>query len=130
MKDTVPRYPPQIRFVIGNEALERFAFHGARSILTSYLVAFLVLPERDAKASFHAFLMATYLTPLVGGWLADRFFGRFRTILGFSLLSVCGYAVLALWQVPEGAVVGAAIVAAGIGGILPCVSAFVGEQLP
>jgi POT family proton-dependent oligopeptide transporter len=130
MSDAVPRYPPQIRFVIGNEALERFAFYGARSILTSYLVTHLVVPERDAKAWFHAFLMATYVTPLVGGWLADRFLGRFATILRFSILSIAGYAVLALWPAPEGFVVGAGLVAAGAGGILPCASAFVGEQLP
>jgi dipeptide/tripeptide permease len=29
-------------------------------------------------------MMATYLTPLVGGWLADRFFGRYATILWIS----------------------------------------------
>lgn len=130
MSDGSLNYPPQIRFVIGNEALERFAFYGTRSILTSYLVTFLVFPERDAKAWFHAFLMAAYLTPLVGGWLADRFWGRQATILRFSLLSIVGYGVLALWRAPEGFVVGAALVAVGAGGILPCVSAFVGEQLP
>jgi POT family proton-dependent oligopeptide transporter len=130
MSDGSLRYPPQIRFVIGNEALERFAFYGTRSILTSYLVTFLVFPERDAKAWFHAFLMAAYLTPLVGGWLADRFWGRQATILRFSLLSIAGYGVLALWRAPEGFAVGAALVAIGAGGILPCVSAFVGEQLP
>jgi len=130
MSEAVPRYPPQIRFVIANEALERFAFYGVRSILTSYLVAFLVLPERDAKAWFHAFLMATYLSPLVGGWLADRFLGRFPTILRASLLSLAGYGLLALWSGPAGFVVGAALIAVGTGGILPCASAFVGEQLP
>jgi POT family proton-dependent oligopeptide transporter len=130
MSDAGLRYPPQIRFVIGNEALERFAFYGTRSILTSYLVTFLVFPERDAKAWFHAFLMATYLTPLVGGWLADRFWGRYATILRFSMVAIAGYAVLALWRAPEGFVVGATLVAVGAGGILPCVSAFVGEQLP
>src|SRR5512138_939026 len=98
MSDAVPSYPPQVRFVIGNEALERFAFYCARSMLTSYLVTFLVFPERDAKAWFHAFLMATYVTPLVGGWLADRFLGRFPTILRASLVSICGYVVLALWR--------------------------------
>ncbi len=130
MIDAVPRYPPQVRFVIANEALERFAFYGVRSILTSYLVTFLVLPERDAKAWYHAFLMATYLTPLVGGWLADRFLGRFPTILRASILSIGGYVVLAAWRAPEGVLLGAGLVAAGAGGILPCASAFVGEQLP
>jgi len=116
--------------VIGYEALERFAFYGTRSIVTSYLATFLVFPERDAKAWYHAFLMATYLTPLLGGWLADRFWGRQATILRVSFFSIGGYLVLALWQTPAGFLTGAALVAAGAGGILPCASAFVGEQLP
>ncbi|HSN14294.1 MAG TPA: MFS transporter [Anaeromyxobacteraceae bacterium] len=130
MSDAALRYPPQIRFVIGNEALERFAFNGMRSILTSYLVTFVVLPERDAKSWFHAFMMATYLTPLVGGWLADRFLGRYATILRFSFFSIAGYLTLALWQSPAGVVLGAGLIACGAGGILPCASAFIGEQLP
>jgi POT family proton-dependent oligopeptide transporter len=130
MSDAALRYPPQIRFVIANEAFERFAFYGMRSILTSYLVTFIVLPERDAKSWFHAIMMAAYLTPLVGGWLADRFLGRYATILRFSLFSIAGYLTLALWQAPAGVVVGAGLVACGAGGILPCASAFVGEQLP
>jgi POT family proton-dependent oligopeptide transporter len=130
MSDAAPRYPPQIRFVIGSEALERFAFYGMRSVLTSYLVTFLVQPEREAKAWFHAFMMATYLTPLVGGWLADRFWGRYATILRVSFFSIAGYLTLALWQAPAGFLLGAGLVACGAGGILPSASAFVGEQLP
>lgn len=130
MSEAAPRYPPQIRFVLGTEALERFAFYGTRSIVTSYLATFLVFPERDAKAWFHAFLVASWLTPLLGGWLADRFWGRYATILRLSLVAIAGYAVLALWRAPEGFAVGAALVAVGAGGILPSVSALVGEQLP
>lgn len=130
MSEAPLRYPPEVRSVIGFQAMERFAFYGMRSIVTSYLAAFLVFPERDAKGWYHAFLMATYLTPLLGGWVADRFWGRYATILRATVFSIGGYLVLALWQSPVGFVTGAALVAAGAGGILPCASAFVGEQLP
>jgi POT family proton-dependent oligopeptide transporter len=130
MSEAETRYPPQVRYVIGYEALERFAFYGTRAIVTSYLATFLVFPERDAKGWYHAFLMATYLTPLLGGWLADRFWGRQATLLRVSIFSIAGYLALALWQTPAGFVTGAALVAAGVGGALPCASAFVGEQLP
>jgi POT family proton-dependent oligopeptide transporter len=130
MSEAPPSYPARVKFVMANEALERFAFHGARSIVTSYLATFLVFPERDAKAWYHAFLMAAHLTPLLGGWLADRFWGRRATILASSLFSVAGYLTLSLWQTSAGFVTGAALVTAGAGGIVPCASAFVGEQLP
>jgi POT family proton-dependent oligopeptide transporter len=122
------RYPPQIKFIVGNEACERFSFYGTSSILTVYMLQHLLLGERDAKATYHYFVMATYLTPLVGGWIADRLLGRYRTILWISLLYVAGHAVLAGWETRTGFAVGLALIAAGAGGIKPCVSAFVGDQ--
>jgi POT family proton-dependent oligopeptide transporter len=122
------RYPPQVKYIVGNEACERFSFYGMASILVLYMNEHLLYPERDAKAYYHLFIMATYLTPLVGGWLADRFFGRYGTILWISLAYVLGHAVLATWETRTGLLVGLGLVAAGAGGIKPCVSAFVGDQ--
>jgi len=121
-------YPPQIKYVVGNEACERFSFYGTASILALYMNEHLLYGERDAKAYYHYFVMATYLTPLVGGWIADRFLGRYRTILWISFAYVLGHAVLAFWETRAGLLVGLALVAAGAGGIKPCVSAFVGDQ--
>jgi POT family proton-dependent oligopeptide transporter len=123
------RYPPQVKYIVGSEAAERFSFYGMQSILTVYMLEHLVYPEPDAKFLYHAFTMAAYLTPLVGGWIADRFLGRYGTILWISLGYVAGHAVLAAWETRAGLLVGLALVAAGAGGIKPCVSAFVGDQL-
>lgn len=122
------RYPPQVKYIVGNEACERFSFYGMASILVLYMNEHLLYPERDAKAYYHLFIMATYLTPLVGGWIADRWLGRYGTILWISLAYVLGHAVLATWETRTGLLVGLALVAAGAGGIKPCVSAFVGDQ--
>jgi POT family proton-dependent oligopeptide transporter len=122
------RYPPVVKYIVGNEAAERFSFYGMRGLLVIYMVQYLAFPENDAKAYFHWFVMATYLTPLVGGWIADRYWGRYRTILWISFAYVFGHAVLALWETPAGLFAGLALIAAGSGGIKPCVSAFVGDQ--
>jgi POT family proton-dependent oligopeptide transporter len=122
------RYPPQVKYIVGNEACERFSFYGMASILVLYMNEHLLYPERDAKAYYHLFIMATFLTPLVGGWLADRFFGRYGTILWISFAYVVGHGVLAAWETRTGLLVGLALIAAGAGGIKPCVSAFVGDQ--
>ena len=97
------RYPPQVKYIVGNEACERFSFYGMRSILTRLHAASTCSSrERDAKAYYHYFVMANYLTPLVGGWIADRFWGRYRTILWISLGYVAGHAVLAVWETRAG----------------------------
>jgi POT family proton-dependent oligopeptide transporter len=122
------RYPPQIKFIVGNEGCERFSFYGMRSILTIYMAQYLLLPGHEAEANYHLFVMACYLTPLVGGWLADRFFGRYPVILWVSLGYVAGHAVIALFESRAGLYTGLALIAAGSGGIKPCVSAYVGDQ--
>ena len=87
-----PKFPPQIPFIIGNEACERFSFYGMRNILRPFLAAsllmYLPLAERQgaAKDVFHTFLMGVYFFPLLGGWISDRFAGKYKTIYGFSLL--------------------------------------------
>jgi POT family proton-dependent oligopeptide transporter len=129
MADAAPgRYPPQVKYIVGNEACERFSFYGMRSILVVYMTGYLVYPDVEAKAWYHAFMMLTYLTPLAGGWLADRFWGRYRTILWVSLFYVAGHATLALWETRTGFAVGLLLITVGAGGIKPCVSAFVGDQ--
>ncbi len=131
------RLPPQIPFIIGNEACERFSFYGMRNILTVFLIDWLLtnhVPGREqreaaAKAAFHLFVFGVYFTPLIGGFLADRFLGKYRTVLYLSLLYCGGHACLALFPDDRGGFyTGLALIALGSGGIKPCVSALVGDQ--
>ncbi len=122
------RYPRQIRYIVGNEGCERFSFYGMRSILTVYMAQYLLVARHEAEASYHLFVMACYLTPLAGGYVADRFLGRYRTILWLSFGYVAGNAVIALVETRAGLLAGLALIAVGSGGIKPCVSAYVGDQ--
>ena len=127
-REATERYPPQVKFIVWNEGCERFSFYGMRSILTVYMAQYLFLAGHEATANYHRFVMACYLTPLVGGWIADRFWGRYRTILWLSLGYVAGHAVIAMSDSRGGLYAGLALIAAGSGGIKPCVSAYVGDQ--
>src|SRR5437016_5787553 len=127
--------PRQIRYIIGNEGCERFSFYGMRNILTVFLVTSLLmyLPEADrasaAKDVFHTFVVGVYFFPLLGGWLADRFFGKYNTIFWLSLVYCVGQLCLALFVTNRlGFYVGLSLIALGSGGIKPCVASFVGDQ--
>jgi POT family proton-dependent oligopeptide transporter len=122
-------FPRQVPFIVTMEACERFSFYGMLSILTLYLKNELTLPADEAKTVVHLFKMAVYFLPLVGAWLADRWFGRYATILGLSVFYCIGHGVLAVFEgTRAGIYVGLALIALGAGGIKPCVSAFVGDQ--
>jgi proton-dependent oligopeptide transporter, POT family len=140
-KDPVPDpkapLPAQIPFIIGNEACERFSFYGMRNILTKFLISTMLLayvPEEEmrklaAKDVFHTFVMGVYFFPLLGGWLSDRFFGKYNTILWFSLIYCIGQGCLAYFvDDRDGFYVGLFLIALGSGGIKPLVASFVGDQ--
>lgn len=127
--------PRQIPYIIANEACERFSFYGMRSVLTPFLISTLLLflpqPERvgEAKHVFHTFVIGVYFFPLLGGWLADRYFGKYNTVLWMSLIYVAGHACLALFENNlQGFYVGLFLIAFGSGGIKPLVVSFVGDQ--
>jgi proton-dependent oligopeptide transporter, POT family len=129
------RWPPQVKYIIGNEACERFSFYGMRNILTVFLADYLLrarpMAERGphAKEIFHLFVMTVYFTPLFGGYLADRHWGKYRTIFWLSLVYSAGHALLAIFDdEPKGFYLGLFLIALGAGGIKPCVSSFVGDQ--
>lgn len=130
------RLPRQVPYIMGNEACERFSFYGMRNILVQFLVSSVILAyvpdtEREgvAKDVFHSFVIGVYFFPLLGGWLSDRFFGKYNTVLWFSLVYCAGHACLALFEDNRsGFYTGLFLIALGSGGIKPLVVSFVGDQ--
>ena len=128
-------WPPQIKYIIGNEAAERFSYYGMRSVLTLYITAALLQTKDRATGIIHLFVFVNYFMPLFGAWLSDRVWGRYKTILWVSLFYCAGHGVLALSDLFDSAgsklnclYVGLGLIAFGSGGIKPCVSAFMGDQ--
>jgi len=129
------RMPRQIPYIIANEGCERFSFYGMRNILTPFLITTLLmfLPEDmrtgEAKHVFHTFVIGVYFFPLLGGWLADRYFGKYNTVFWLSLVYCLGHACLAIFEDNvNGFYFGLFLIALGSGGIKPLVASFVGDQ--
>ena len=134
------RWPPQIKFIVGNEACERFSFYGMKGILVGYMTSQVLkggLNMSDDKATslFHLFVFANYFVPLLGAWVSDKIFGRYHTILWVSLFYCLGHGVLAMSDLFSSVAgkfnllcLGLSLIAFGAGGIKPCVSAFMGDQ--
>jgi POT family proton-dependent oligopeptide transporter len=139
-KSAVERWPRQIKFIVGNEACERFSYYGMRSILAGYITGAVLKgglgQSADASTEIiHLFVFANYFMPLLGAWLSDKIIGRYHTILWVSLFYCAGHGVLAcsdLAGTVHGKLLllytGMALIAFGSGGIKPCVSAFMGDQ--
>jgi proton-dependent oligopeptide transporter, POT family len=137
---TSDRWPPQIKYIVGNEACERFSYYGMKGILAGYITGAVLkggLGQEDDTSTtiIHAFSSVNYFMPLFGAWLSDKLIGRYHTILWVSLFYCAGHGVLACSDFAgdtHGKMVclfiGLALIAFGSGGIKPCVSAFMGDQ--
>lgn len=133
------KMPVGIPYIVVNEAAERFSFYGMKAILTTFLVSQFFNPsanpdlqqvaEAQANKQTHFFLSMAYLMPLLGGYIADRYWGKYQTILYVSIVYCIGHALLAFFDDNlTGFTLGLLLIAIGAGGIKPCVSANVGDQ--
>lgn len=133
------QFPKAIPYIVGNEAAERFSFYGMKALLTTFLVRQFFNPEGNVELSIeanaranevtHLFITLAYFTPVLGAFLADWFWGKYKTILYISLFYCAGHACLAVFEHSfNGFMAGLLLIAIGAGGIKPCVSANVGDQ--
>ncbi|HMP01889.1 MAG TPA: MFS transporter [Gemmatales bacterium] len=119
-------HPPAFYFFFWGEFAERCSYYGMRAILPLYLTGILQFSEADATALYSYFKAACYLLPLLGGYLADRYFGKYWTIVGFSIPYVIGQFLLC---VPEQMmlIVALILLAGGSGVIKPNISTLMGQ---
>ena len=122
------RMPRGIPFIVANEFAERFCYYGINSILTVYMTDALLFGHASATARHSLFKSGAYFFPLIGAIVSDVFWGKFRTIMIFSLVYATGCAIVALVPGQTGLFMGLGLVAFGTGGIKPCVSTNVGDQ--
>lgn len=87
-------HPKGLWVLFGTEMWERFNFYGMRAILTLFLVNSLMMKEEDASLIYGGFLGLCYLTPMLGGFIADRFFGNRNCILLGGLMMASGQMLL------------------------------------
>ena len=88
------RQPAGFSVLFLTEMWERFGFYLVTSLLLLYLVKMLGYADKQAYATFAAFSALLYITPAIGGYLADRFLGYRRTLLLGVVLLVVGYGML------------------------------------
>ena len=87
-------HPTGFWFFFWGELAERCSFYGMNAILLLYMVDTLGFEKANASSYTSFFTAACYLTPLFGGWIADRYFGRYGTIVAFSIPFILANAMM------------------------------------
>lgn len=123
-------HPKGLFLLFASELWERFSFYALRSVLVLYLTALTVdgglgWTKADALRLYGFYTGLVYVTPLIGGWLADNRLGRRKAVLIGAVLMAAGQFVLSAFD--AGLYAGLALLICGNGLFKPNISTMVGD---
>lgn len=118
-------HPTGFYFFFWGELAERCSFYGMKVILIIYMTKTLGFKDGEATQWESYFTAAAFLTPLLGGWIADRYLGKYWTIVGFAIPYVIGNALM-MFEGKYFLLAAMAIIALGSGVIKPNISSLMG----
>jgi POT family proton-dependent oligopeptide transporter len=93
-------HPRQLARLFTTEMWERFGYYGMRALLTLYLTKHFLFSDQQATGLYGGYTALVYLTPLVGGLLADQYLGSKRSVKFGAIIMAIGYFTLAFGGTP------------------------------
>jgi POT family proton-dependent oligopeptide transporter len=129
MTEKLQRQPPGLFLLFGVEMWERFSYYGMRAFLVLFLVSTaggFGWSKQEAANLYGWYTGLVYLTPLFGGYLADRFLGTHRALIIGSVVIASGHFCLAVPSRPT-FFLGLALIILGTGFFKSNISTMVGQ---
>jgi POT family proton-dependent oligopeptide transporter len=128
-------HPKGLYLLFFTEMWERFSYYGMRGILILYLTKTLLegglaIDPKQASLIYGYFTGFVYFTPLIGGWLADRFLGQRVAITIGGITMMIGQFVLFAINTHAGMYLGLSLLILGNGFFKPNISTLVGRLYP
>lgn len=121
------RHPAGLYALFFTEMWERFSYYGMRALLVLYLVRAFGLDRPSALGIYAVYTGLVYLTPLIGGRLADRFLGQRKAVFIGGILMALGQFALTS---PDLLNLGLGLIIVGNGFFKPNISTMVGTLYP
>jgi POT family proton-dependent oligopeptide transporter len=87
-------HPRGFWFVFWGELAERASYYGMRTLLALFLLDVLHFSRNESGKTVQFFMASCYLLPLLGGFIADNYLGKYKTILYFSIPYILGHFLL------------------------------------
>lgn len=129
-------HPKGLYFLFFTEMWERFSYYGMRAIFILFMTKILLMKDADASQIYGSYTGLVYLTPLLGGYLCDKFLGNRRSIVIGGLLMAIGqfFMFLSASAGADGGVslmwMGLTSLIVGNGFFKPNISTMVGQLYP
>ena len=132
-------HPKGLYVLFATEMWERFNYYGMRAILVLFMTKALLFDKVFASNLYGSYTSLIYLTPLLGGYIADRYWGNRRSIIAGGIVMAIGEFVLFFCGTfyassPDMAMIlffsGLGLMIAGNGFFKPNISSMVGQLYP
>jgi len=94
-KGTFLGHPRGLYVLFFAEMWERFSYYGMRALLIFYLVQHWLFSDAEASVIYGAYTALVYITPVIGGYIADRYLGQRKAVLYGALLLTFGHFLMA-----------------------------------
>jgi dipeptide/tripeptide permease len=88
-------HPIGLYVLFFTEMWERFSYYGMRALLMLYMLNFFRWSQKDASTYYKIYTSFVYVTPILGGFLADRFLGNRRAVIIGAVLMAVGHFLMA-----------------------------------
>nr|MBP9602293.1 MFS transporter [Lutibacter sp.] len=123
-------HPSGLFVLFFTEMWERFSFYGMRALLVLFLVSALGIggwdwPRENALALYGTYLALLYLTPIIGGTLADKYLGNRKAIIIGAIIMTLGHASMAIESNPFFLYLGLGLLVIGTGFFKPNMTSFI-----
>lgn len=89
-------HPKGLYMLFFAEMWERFSYYGMRALLIFYLTKHWLFADGKANLIYGAYTSLVYITPVLGGYLADRYLGQRKAVLFGGLLLAAGHSLMAV----------------------------------
>jgi POT family proton-dependent oligopeptide transporter len=123
-------HPSSLLIFFATEMWERYGYYVVQTLLALYLALHFNWPDKKIYSLVGSFTALTYLSPLVGGWIADHLLGQKRAILMGTLVLLMSYLGLSLTNSDEFLNLSLAGIAVGTGLLKPNISSLLGHEYP
>lgn len=125
------KHPKGLYLLFTVEMWERFNYYGMRAILALFMTSSVIGFGKSVSSQVYGWFTAlVYLTPLIGGFLADKYIGKRHSIVIGALIMILGQFALASYEIIPPVVsliVGLTLIIIGNGFFKPNISSIVGE---
>ena len=123
-------HPQSLRTFFATEMWERYGFYAVQTLLALYLALHLYWPDEKVYILTGSFTALTYLSPVLGGWIADHLIGQKTAIFLGMFILLFSYASIGLIVTDLQLCLVLAGIAVGTGLLKPNISSLLGNEYP